>query len=131
MHNKKSWKFQPIDQKQYINSYVEGYNNEFEYEFLYYRDGKLIGVALVDILSSAISSIYCFYDHDYAKFSVGQFSILTQIKIAKYYHIPHIYLGYWMKDHYSMGYKEKYKPFEVLSDMITPLEKLAIWNKYN
>jgi arginine-tRNA-protein transferase len=129
MHNKKEWKFREIDEKQYISSYVDGYDS-FEYEFLYYEDEKLIGVALVDILSSSMSAIYCFYDHEYCHLSIGKFSILTQIRVAKYLNIPYIYLGYWMKDHYSMGYKESYQPFDVLKDSRTPLEEYTTWYRY-
>ena len=129
MNEKKAWKFKPIEERHYIGSYVDGYSG-FGYEFLYYVDDKLVGVALVDILSSAMSAIYCFYDHDYKDLSIGQFSVLTQIKIAKHHHIPYIYLGYWMKDHYSMGYKEKYQPFDVLKDMVTPVDKPTVWYRY-
>jgi arginine-tRNA-protein transferase len=129
MNEKKEWKFRPIDEKNYRASYVEGYGT-FGYEFLYYDDEKLIGVAFVDILSTAMSAIYCFYDHDYAHLSIGKFSILTQIRVAKHHHIPYIYMGYWMKDHYSMGYKEAYQPFEVLKDMITPVDDKTVWYRY-
>lgn len=81
-------------------------------EFLYVRDNKLIGVALVDVLPKSISAIYCFYDHDYDYLSIGKYSILSQIKIAKDLNIPYIYLGYWINKHHSMGYKEEYKPLK-------------------
>jgi hypothetical protein len=35
-----------------------------------------------------------------------------------------------MKDHYSMGYKEKYQPFDVLKDMVTPVDKPTVWYRY-
>ena len=82
MQDKKDWKYVHIDHEDYIKSYVEG-NTKYATEFLYLRDDELIGVALVDILPNAISSIYCFYDHDFEEFSIGKFSILTQINIAK------------------------------------------------
>jgi arginine-tRNA-protein transferase len=43
--------------------------------------------------------------------------------------IPYIYLGYWIKDHYSMGYKESYNPFEVLKNRAS-LDQDTIWEKY-
>jgi len=92
------------------------------------RDDKLIGVALVDILPKSISAIYCYYDHDYEDLSIGKFSILAQIKIAKELNIPYIYLGYWIKDHFSMGYKENYMPFEILKNRAT-LSEIPIWEK--
>ncbi len=128
MNKKKNWTYTPIEPSEYDRSYVQG-KDEFTKEFLYVRDKKLIGVALVDILPKSISSIYCFYDHDYQDLSIGKFSILAQIKIAKELKIPHIYLGYWIKDHFSMGYKEHYKPFEVLTNRVS-LKEETIWKKY-
>jgi arginine-tRNA-protein transferase len=128
MNKKKNWTYTPIEPSEYDRSYVQG-KDEFTKEFLYVRDKKLIGVALVDILPKSISSIYCFYDHDYQDLSIGKFSILAQIKIAKELKIPYIYLGYWIKDHFSMGYKEHYKPFEVLTNRVS-LQEETIWKKY-
>lgn len=127
MNDKKDWPYSHIDVDDYVRSYVESSEN-FAKEFLYMRDDKLIGVALVDILPEAISAIYCYYDHDYSEFSIGKFSILAQIKIAKELNIPYIYLGYWIKDHFSMGYKEKYSPFEILKNRPS-LEEIPIWEK--
>lgn len=128
MNKKKNWTYTSIEPSEYDRSYIQG-KDEFTKEFLYVRDGKLIGVALVDILAKSISSIYCYYDHDFQDLSIGKFSILAQIKIAKELKIPYIYLGYWIKDHFSMGYKESYKPFEILTNRV-PLNEEAKWKKY-
>lgn len=125
MADKKDWSFSPIDPNDYLKSYVEG-KKEYAKEFLYVRENKLIGVALVDILKNGMSAIYCFYDHEYENLSIGKFSILAQIKIAKEMNIPYIYLGYWIKDHFSMGYKENYKPFEILKNR-PKIDEEAIW----
>lgn len=129
MRDKKKWPYSPISIDDYIKSYVEGIK-DISKEFLYIRDDKLIGVALVDILPEGISAIYCFYDHRYSDFSIGKFSILAQIKIAKDLNIPYIYLGYWIKDHFSMGYKEAYSPFEVLKNRAN-LDEEAVWELYS
>ncbi len=128
MEEKKNWTYTPISPLEYQRSYIEG-KSDFAKEFLYVRDDKLIGVALTDVLPQAISSIYCYYDHDYEKLSIGKFSILAQIKVAKELNIPYIYLGYWIKDHFSMGYKKRYQPFEVLTNRVS-LENVTIWQKY-
>ncbi|WP_419769185.1 MAG: arginyltransferase [Candidatus Marinarcus sp.] len=128
MNIKKKWPFTSITPSEYQRSYIDG-NVQFAQEFLYVKEGKLIGVALTDILPQAISSIYCYYDHDYENYSVGKFSILAQIKVAKELNIPYIYLGYWIKDHFSMGYKEAYTPFEILTNRV-PLDEEAIWKPY-
>jgi arginine-tRNA-protein transferase len=128
MNDKKDWPYSPIEPDDYRKSYVDS-KEEYAKELLYMKDDKLIGVALVDILPKSISSIYCYYDHDYADLSIGKFSILAQIKIAKELNIPYIYLGYWIKDHYSMGYKEAYQPYEILVNRPNLFEE-TIWDKY-
>ena len=128
MSLKKNWAENIIDVEEYNNSYVNGAHN-YGKEILYFRDNKLVGVALCDILSDAMSAIYCYYDHDYENLSLGQFSILAQISIAKQNNIPYLYLGYWIKDHFSMGYKERYKPFEVLQNR-PKLYEDTIWRTH-
>lgn len=128
MSEKKAWTYTPIEPVEYNRSYVQG-KADYSKEFLYVRDGQLIGVALTDILPESISSIYCFYDHAHEDLSIGKFSILAQIKVAKELNIPYIYLGYWIDKHYSMGYKEAYTPFEVLTNRVS-LDEETIWEKY-
>lgn len=128
MSEKKKWSYTPIEPSEYDRSYVQG-KTDYTKEFLYVRDDKLIGVALVDMLPKSISAIYCFYDHDYEDLSIGKFSILAQIKIAKELNVPYIYLGYWIDKHSSMGYKEAYSPFEILKNRAS-LEEETIWEKY-
>ncbi len=128
MHEKKGWSYEPTTPDSYHQSYVSG-AYDYGKELLYFIDDKLVGVALLDVCEDSISSVYCYYDHDYQELSLGKFSILTQISLAKQMKIPYLYLGYWIKDHYSMGYKEDYKPFEVLVNRPT-LDEKTIWRDY-
>jgi arginine-tRNA-protein transferase len=128
MQNKKGWNNNQITPGEYKSSYVDGAST-YGREILYMHQGKLIGVALSDMLPDGMSAVYCFYDHDYAHRSLGKFSILAQISIAKQANIPYIFLGYWIKDHLSMGYKENYKPFDVLQNRPT-LDEKCIWELY-
>ena len=128
MKNKKGWSENIITPSEYQASYIDGASS-YGKEILYFLDKKLIGVALSDILNNAISAVYCFYDHDFKNRSIGKFSILTQINIAKQLKIPYLFLGYWIKDHLSMGYKEDYTPFDLLVNRPT-LEEDCIWIEY-
>jgi len=113
MNDKRGWNTDSISSADYYNSFVDGYGS-FGYEFLYIRDKKLIGVALVDILPNAMSSIYCYYDHNYEDYSIGTYSILKQIEYAKTLGIEYLYLGYWVEENRSLTYKSRYKPHEIL-----------------
>lgn len=47
----------------------------------YYRlDGKLIAVGVLDVLHSCLTSVYFFYDPDYAFLSLGVYSALKEIE---------------------------------------------------
>ena len=128
METKKGWKENKIDANDYQQSYVDGAST-FGKEILYFLDDKLIAIALSDMTKDSISCVYCFYDHEYESRSLGKFSILAQMSIAKQANIEHLFLGYWIKDHYSMGYKEDYAPFEILQN--NPLlNEECIWEKY-
>lgn len=127
MNQKKGWDYNGISLQLYFEMFVEGYE-EFGYEFLYFLDDKLIGVALVDILPESISAVYFFYDPDFRERSLGNFSILKQMEVAEKLDIDYFYPGYWIENHYSMGYKEKFRPFEILQGRPEPTQK-AIWLK--
>jgi len=128
MQDKKNWKENVIDPSEYKSAYIDG-AGEFGQEILYFLDDKLIAVALCDMTADVMSSVYCYYDHDYENRSLGKYSILAQISMAKQANVPHLFLGYWIKDHFSMGYKENYMPFDVLKNRPTLLEE-CVWEKY-
>ncbi len=128
MSEKKDWPHNNISPKDYQSSYVDGASS-YGREILYFLDNKLICVALSDVLENGISAIYCYYDHDYQNRSLGKFSILIQLSMAKLSKIPYMFLGYWLKDHYSMGYKEDYAPFDVLQNRPS-IDEECIWERY-
>jgi arginine-tRNA-protein transferase len=129
-HNFKSqkdgWKQKNISSRDYMENFVEG-AGEFGKEVLYIKDDKLIGVDLIDIMDDGISSIYFFYDPDYAKLSLGTYSLLYQIELAQILELDWIYLGYWVDGCKAFAYKPNFKPQQILDDFpdvaITPLWK--------
>lgn len=127
MEVKKGWEFQGINLETYYDTFVQGFL-DFGYEFDYYIEDRLVGVAYVDITSLGISALYCYYDHNFSTYSIGTYSILKQIEVAKKYNIRYFYPGYWIVNHHSMGYKERFKPFEILCNRPS-LEDTPIWVK--
>jgi len=119
MHLKKGWDYNQPTPEHYYSSFVTG-AGEFGYEVLYFDDEKLIGVDLIDILEDGISSIYFYYDPDYAEYSLGRLSLYNQIRYAKEANLSWIYLGYYVKECPSLSYKADYKPFVTLQGR--PLE---------
>lgn len=113
MKEKRDWQTQTITAKNYYLSFVNGHG-DFGYEVLYFDDEKLIAVDLVDLLPDGISSIYFYYDPDYASYSLGHYSLYQQIQYAKKRGLPWIYLGYYVQGCQSLRYKKDYKPLYLL-----------------
>lgn len=125
MYNKRGWEFHPMSYERYYSVYVEG-AGEFGFEVDYYDGDRLICVDLIDITLDGISSIYCFWDTDYSYLSLGKYSLLNQILLAKSYKLPWIYLGFYVKGCESLEYKSDYKPYQILQDY-SELDELAVW----
>ena len=112
-HQKDGWTHRNISQREYHENFVDG-ASDFGKEVLYIIDGKLVGVDLIDILDDGISSIYFFYDPDYASLSLGTYSLLYQIQLATILELPWIYLGYWVDGCKAFAYKPNFQPQEML-----------------
>jgi len=80
------------------------------------KPGKLLAVALTDVLPDGISMVYSFFDSDYPKRSLGKFMVLDQIERARAAGLPHLYLGYWVNNSPKMAYKSSFKPLEILGN---------------
>ena len=77
--------------------------------------GRLIAVALVDLLGDGISMIYSFYDPEEARRSLGTFMILDNIARTRKIGVPYLYLGYWVRGSRKMDYKSRFLPQERLT----------------
>jgi leucyl-tRNA---protein transferase len=113
MKNKRDWSHEKTTPRHYYMSFVHGHG-EYGYEILYHIDGQLVGVDLIDILPNGISSIYFYYDPDFDKRSLGTYSMLRQIQIAKNLGLEWIYVGYYVQGCQSLEYKSRYTPYQVL-----------------
>ena len=86
-------------------------------QFLELRlNGRLVAVAVTDIISDGLSAVYSFFDPELNKRSLGTYCILKQIDYAKELKLDYIYLGYWIKDHNKMHYKSSFRPLQLYLD---------------
>ena len=115
MHEKRGWEFHELNFNRYYHVYVEGAGS-FGYEVDYFVEDKLVCVDLIDLVDDGISSIYCYYDTNFAHLSLGKFSLLTQIKPACEHNLRWIYLGFYVKGCPSLEYKDEYKPYQILNN---------------
>ncbi len=77
------------------------------------EDGRLLGVAVTDLLGDALSAVYTFYDPALLHRGLGMLAILRQIELARAQHRDWLYLGYWIEGCERMSYKADYRPHEI------------------
>lgn len=105
----------PPSAEQFVNFLVEGSQDCQFFEFRN-PEGKLLAVAVSDLLCGALSALYTFYDPDETARSLGSYAILWQIQEAQARQHTYLYLGYWVEACRKMRYKTAYQPLEILID---------------
>ncbi len=79
-------------------------------------NGRLLGIAVTDVLPDGLSAVYTFFDPDVPARGFGVYAILLQIAEARRRGLPWIYLGYWIAESPKMAYKTNFRPLEALRD---------------
>jgi arginine-tRNA-protein transferase len=112
------WQENPLDE--------EGYRRQFCFphpcgrEMTYWSDGRLVGVGLIDEMPHSISSTYFYFDPDYSRFSLGVYSALCEISLARQLNKSHVYFGYRVLGCKSLIYKSDFRPHELLTGSPDP-----------
>ncbi len=83
---------------------------------LHARDaaGRLIGVAMCDVVGDAWSSIYCYWHPDEQARGLGTALAMAEIAMARDRGIRWWYPGFWVAGCAKMTYKARFGPAEVL-----------------
>lgn len=83
-------------------------------EFSYWLEGELIGAGITDRGATALSAVYCYFDPDQSRLSLGVYNVLKQIEIARSWGMRYVYLGFYIAGSEHMSYKAQYLPHERL-----------------
>ena len=83
-------------------------------EMAYYVRGRLVGIGLLDVCPSALSSVYFYYDPREARRSLGVFSGLCEVEECRRRNLPWWYLGFYIAGCRKMEYKSRFRPYELL-----------------
>jgi len=101
-----------IDDREKYSSFFTA--KQLETRLLEFRNaGELLCVAVIDWLPAGLSSMYTFFDPEQNNRGLGVYAILWQIMKAQEIGLPHVYLGYWIKECDKMSYKTRYRPYEL------------------
>lgn len=82
-------------------------------ELQFYAGDQLAGVGILDHLGDALSTVYFYFDPEFASLSPGTYSALFEIEFARRWGLPYYYLGYYIAHCASMNYKMRFQPCEV------------------
>jgi arginyl-tRNA--protein-N-Asp/Glu arginylyltransferase len=79
-------------------------------------NGRLLAVAVVDLLPDGLSAMYTFFDPRERARALGIYAILWEIAEARRQGLDHLYLGYWIGECAKMAYKSNFHPLESLRE---------------
>ena len=83
-------------------------------EMRYLWGDRLVGVGVLDVGRSAMSSVYFYFDPEVSDLSPGVFSVLQELELCRRTGRDHLYLGLYVEDCRHLAYKADYGPHERL-----------------
>ena len=85
-------------------------------EMRYYLEGRLIAVGVLDVGARSLSSVYFYFDPspEVSKLSLGTYSVLCELDLARRTGRDHLYLGLYVEDCRHLVYKGTFYPHERL-----------------
>lgn len=75
---------------------------------------RLLAVSVLDVFADALSSVYCVYDPDQPRRSLGTFMALAEIDHARAIGKDWVYFGFYIAECSQMAYKARYAPHQIL-----------------
>ena len=100
----------PEDPKLYRLAFVDSLVTTHFFEFRI--GGQLVCVSILDEGEETVSSVYAYWDPEYARYSPGTFSALWELEWARQHNKRYYHLGYWVADCSRMTYKAHYRPHQ-------------------
>ena len=79
-------------------------------------DGRLLAAAVTDKVRSGFCAAYTFFDPAESTRSLGIFTVLMQIEMARDCQVPFVYPGTLIRESPKMAYKSQFRPFDAFID---------------
>lgn len=91
------------------------YDSPMDTQEIVYRLGdRTVGVSIVDQCPGGLSSVFTYFDPQFAKRSIGTFTVLWEIEHCRRIGARYYYLGYYVAGSKTMAYKSRFQPNELL-----------------
>jgi arginine-tRNA-protein transferase len=101
---------EPIEHESYADFLVHSCCETWELS--YWRQRRLVAVAIVDAGRTSLSAVYCYYDPDFQGVSLGTYSILRQVQLCRDVSRQYLYLGFFIAQSPHMSYKGRFHPHQ-------------------
>lgn len=75
-------------------------------------DGSLAATGYLDLLPGGLSSVYFAFEPSLSSRSLGTWSVLREVELARSLGKRWYYLGFWVPGSPKMDYKARFEPFE-------------------
>ena len=101
--------------RNYYEAISIGSNYEIHFHVLhFYYNDELIAVSFIDIGEKSMASCLCLYDEQHSRFSLGYYSMLKEIELAKALNLKYYYPGYVLDNSNAFDYKLRLGEMEYL-----------------
>lgn len=104
----------PIDQRSYAEFLTDTCCQTIELS--YWRQERLVAVAIADGGRSSLSAVYCYYDPEFRDLSLGTYSVLREVELCRASGRRYLYLGFFIAESPHMSYKANFRPHQRLVD---------------
>jgi len=102
------------DRRDYEDFFVNTCTDTWEVE--YRLEGKIVGVATVDVGEKILNGVYFYFDPDMEKRSPGVYNFIYLTEFCKEKGIPYFVTGYYIQGLSAMAYKAQFHPHELFMD---------------
>lgn len=103
-----------LDEESYAAFFV--YRMVEAVEFSFFLGSQLVGFAICDRGARALSAVYCAFDPGLSRLSIGTYSVLRHLELARSLGLTYVYLGLYVADNAHLRYKASFLPHERLID---------------
>lgn len=112
-HGEESGKSEEAMARQYQDFLVGSCLGAHTIELQVYAGGTLAGVSILDRLGDALSAVYFYFAPEFSRYSLGTWTVLHEIELARRWGLRYYYLGHYIEECGSMNYKARFRPCEI------------------